>query len=133
MTKEQNEPIEEYSGHGECKNCNFVCQLNSEGLCIDCYKEERTIGIDFTEKFESGFFQDKLGMLNYHRMRDYVITAIEKSYLAGKEDRTKEIVEMINTTRKSLDNWVSNPERKSDEYDVGYMRALLELKQSIIK
>jgi hypothetical protein len=72
-------------------------------------------------------------MLNYNRMRDYVITAIEKSYLAGKEDRTKEIVEMINTTRKSLDNWVSNPERKSDEYDVGYMRALLELKQSIIK
>jgi hypothetical protein len=76
MTKEQNEPIEEYSGHGECKNCNFVCQLNSEGLCIDCYKEERTIGIDFTEKFESGFFQDKLGMLNYNRMRDYVITAL---------------------------------------------------------
>jgi hypothetical protein len=52
---------------------------------------------------------------------------VEKSYLAGKEDEKKRVVEMIDTVRKSF------PERESDEYDIGYSRALSDLKQSIIK
>jgi hypothetical protein len=57
---------------------------------------------------------------------------IEKSYLAGKEDRTKEIVEIIKEIhRRHYMKWIPTEEQLG--YRKAQMDIITDLKQSIIK